>query len=110
MSRMAPRLIAVLGMILSFAVVAPAAQATFPGKNGKLTLTHVFANGDPSDDGNYSGAVVTSVNLDGSQTTLLGGGTSESGQWSPDGRRVAFQTGLSLNCCHSLPSIEVVNA
>lgn len=83
--RLTAWLIVVLTAIVSFAVVAPAAQATFPGKNGKIA----FDGGD----GN-----IYSVRPDGSGLSVLIPGAAHP-VWSADGTKIAFvdpSQGLSI--------------
>jgi hypothetical protein len=58
MNRLATRLIAVLAMVFSFVVVAPAAQATFSGKNGKI-VGQVSYRTDLSGDVHQRCAILT---------------------------------------------------
>jgi TolB protein len=81
------RVIAALAILSSFAVLPAAAQAAFPGKNGKIA----FAT-------DRSGVFELYVmNADGSaQTPLLSNGNHPlrgvQPAWSPDGRKIAFKT------------------
>lgn len=61
-----------------FALVAPTAQATFPGANGKL----VMSMGPPG---------LGTVNPDGTGLTRLTTGIDSLPAWSADGRRIAFR-------------------
>jgi TolB protein len=83
---LAARLIAVLGMILSFAVLAPAAQATFPGKNGRIVFSGVVS--PPGPVRNQLWAIAP----DGTGLTNLS--NSASNDYEPavsaDGRKIAF--------------------
>src|SRR4051812_34887816 len=101
---MAPRLIAVLAMISSFAVVAPAAEATFPGKNGKIIGQTTYRAGP----GGPHHALLT-VNPDGSGRVVVNMSESGGGLASPDGSRIAFQRGLANGCCFYTPDIATMN-
>jgi TolB protein len=77
----------VLGLVATTAcLAAPAAQATFPGANGKITFTRFV-------EGGYQ--CVYTMNADGSGQAQVGsceGGDKESA-WSPDGKRLAYESG-----------------
>jgi Tol biopolymer transport system component len=78
------------------------AQATFPGKNGKIAFTHTFHNITPEREGNEVTSDIYTVNPDGTNLTNLTADTSyitadtstsvsEGGAaWSPDGAKIAF--------------------
>jgi TolB protein len=78
------------------------AQATFPGKNGKIAFTHTFTNITPEREGNEVTSDIYTVNPDGTNLTNLTADTSyitadtstsvsEGGAaWSPDGAKIAF--------------------
>lgn len=82
LNRLLARLIAVLAMILSFAVFAHGAHAAFPGKNGKIAFG--------SDDG-----LVHTVNPDGSGLESLGPGWEPA--WSPGGTKLAIAGISTMN-------------
>jgi Tol biopolymer transport system component len=81
---MRSRLTAVLAssLLCVLVLVAPA-HATFPGKNGKIAFT------------NYEGTgpVIRVVNPDGSNLAQVGEVSSVGPAWSPDGTRIAFNSG-----------------
>jgi TolB protein len=69
--------------------VAPAAQATFPGANGKIAF---------STDQNPNGSDIFTVNPDGSgETQLTHGeyGNASTPNWSPDGTKIVFNGDVS---------------
>jgi Tol biopolymer transport system component len=107
MNRLAARLIAVLVMILSFAVLAPAAEATFPGKNGKIAYRESSVDAPTVAERNN---LVVAIDPDGTGRIVLADRSSGYGRWSPDGSRIVFNSGLLLDCCHAPESVEVVNA
>jgi Tol biopolymer transport system component len=78
------------GALLLFAV--PAA-ATFPGKNGKIAMT-----GYEQRFGSFFNPRIFTSNLDGNDFTLLitsgSGGEPTTPSWSPDGQKIAFETGF----------------
>jgi Tol biopolymer transport system component len=85
----AARLIAVLATIVSLGAVAPAAQATFPGKNGKIAFS-VFHENPALGFGNDD---IYTVDPDGTGVTNLTSSTARSESlpaWSADGTRIAF--------------------
>jgi Tol biopolymer transport system component len=68
--------------------VVPAAEATFPGGNGRIALEMSSASG--ADE--WRGYIVT-INIDGSDPRTLAGGqdpTVQDPAYSPDGDRIAF--------------------
>jgi Tol biopolymer transport system component len=75
-----------LALALPVALVAsaPAAHATFPGRNGRLAFYHGGNGGATSN--------IYSVNADGGDLRLNVAGTGRGGgvAWSPDGSRLAF--------------------
>jgi WD40-like Beta Propeller Repeat len=89
MNRSAARLIVVLVMLLSFGVLAPAAQATFPGKNGKIAAWYRLSGNYPDNCGRF----LYAANPDGTGQSVLAGGQPVGAAWSPDGRRAAIETG-----------------
>jgi Tol biopolymer transport system component len=91
-------------MLVSVACT-PAAQATFPGRNGKI-VGQTSYRADPYDAVHH--AVVT-INPDGSGRAVIN--TSESGRAiaSPNGARIAFQRGLPNGCCFYTPDIATMN-
>jgi TolB protein len=84
---MLSRITAVLAStLLSVLMLVSPAQATFPGKNGKIAFDRV----DPA----HHRSVITTMNADGSGVTSLGlEGTQPT--WSADGSKIAFSAGSS---------------
>ena len=88
-------------MVVLGATMTPA-QATLPGKNGKIAFTHTFHNITPGREGTEVISDIYTVNPDGTnQTNLIADSSyitadtstsvSEGGAaWSPDGARIAF--------------------
>jgi Tol biopolymer transport system component len=72
------RLMLVLCVMSGLAALPPAAQATFPGKNGKIAFDALPG--------------VATMNPDGTAQMLLRAGGSEPA-WSPDGSKIAFASG-----------------
>src|SRR3954454_24966360 len=105
MNRSAARLIVVLVMFVSVAVVAPSAHATFPGKNGKIAFS------SDRDAGKFE---VWTTNPDGSDPNELTTDPSALAEpaWSPDGRKVAFAAcrGRAPESAYCNTDIYVMNA
>jgi Tol biopolymer transport system component len=85
------------------------AQATFPGKNGKIVFTHHDFYNLEHEGYNLNSDIYT-VNPDGTNLTNLNADTStsasESGPaWSPDGAKIAFAS--SLNSKSGLGSNDI---
>lgn len=95
----------VLAALAATLLISGSAQATFPGKNGKLTLTQRIRRVDVP----HNNLLIT-VNPDGSGASVLASSASGYGYWSADGKRIAFNSGLLTYCCHASPTIEVLNA
>jgi Tol biopolymer transport system component len=83
-----------LAVGLALAAAAPAAEATFPGRNGRIafTITEFFA-----ESSDYRSQIV-SIRPDGSAPLRLAGDKAEFPAYRPDGRMVAFArpTGIFL--------------
>src|SRR4051812_8778742 len=101
MRRSSASLVAVLA--LSFGLMTAAAEASFPGKNGKLALSE-FVNSDTEVTN-----LLYSVASDGSGLQLLNSYDSGLGRWSPSGTLIAFQSGIPTGCCYYMPNIGVAN-
>ena len=74
------------------------AQATFPGKNGKIAFTQTFHH-NLADEGYKVSTDIYTVNPDGTNLTNLTADTSTSASeggpaWSPDGAKIAFASSL----------------
>jgi Tol biopolymer transport system component len=78
------RAVAWLGLLVPLAG-APAAEAAFPGANGRIAYAQTGQPGGPPALG------VVTVAPDGSAQTSVGGGGQP--DWSPDGRRLALVVG-----------------
>ena len=76
---MLPVLVAMLGGVV------PVAEATFPGRNGRIALE--VSSASAGDE--WQGYIVT-VNADGSDPRNLAGWTAQDPAYSPDGDRIAF--------------------
>ena len=98
-----------LGLIVVVAAaslsIVSVAQATYPGKNGRLAMTAQV--GTYEVDRNL---LLTTINPDGSGRAVLASDRSGGGRWSPDGSKLAFLSDLLISCCHSSIDIEVVAA
>jgi hypothetical protein len=76
------------------------AQATFPGKNGKIVFTHTFHDFQNFEHEGYKvSSDIYTVNPDGTKLTKLTADTSTSASeggpaWSPDGTQIAFASNL----------------
>jgi WD40-like Beta Propeller Repeat len=75
------------------------AQATLPGKNGKIAFTQTFHNFVHEGEGIEVTSDIYTVNPDGTNLTNLTADTSTSGSeggpaWSPDGAKIAFASNL----------------
>jgi Tol biopolymer transport system component len=80
---------AVIGVL---AVAAPAAEATFPGANGKLTWT---GRGSCLPHGGLCAGAIYTGSLDGSDQRRLADGGLD-GVWSPDGTHIAYTGGSQI--------------
>jgi Tol biopolymer transport system component len=94
---------AVLGATV---LVATPAQATFPGKNGKLVGETSYRVATRGDVQHY----LFTINPDGSGRTVLDSHQSGAGLYSPDGSKIAFQRGLPGGCCFYTPDLLTMNA
>jgi dipeptidyl aminopeptidase/acylaminoacyl peptidase len=84
----------IIAVALALAAAAPTAEATFPGRNGRIAFTNTeFFAEDPD----YLSQVV-SIRPDGSAPLRLAGAKAESPAYRPDGRMIAFArpTGIFL--------------
>src|SRR3954451_16099143 len=97
----------VLGLVAvvaaaSLVVVVPAAQATFPGKNGKI----VYGSAQVLRREAFS---TVTINTDGSDRleVIYEGGMAT---WSPDGKKLALRSFDYHSCCHPTSDLEVMNA
>jgi Tol biopolymer transport system component len=92
----------VVAALAATLLISGSAQATFPGKNGKIAL-------ETFDRDTLVRSFYT-IAPDGSGARLIPSYRSGHGRWSPDGTKLAYQAGLPDGCCHWSPTIEVVNA
>jgi Tol biopolymer transport system component len=88
-------------MVVLGATMTPA-QATLPGKNGKIAFTHTFHNITPGREGTEVISDIYTVNPDGTNQTILISDSSYitadtstsvsegAAAWSPDGAKIAF--------------------
>jgi len=93
----------------SLVMVVPVAQATFPGKNGKLAISNRSPATSDTQPWERDGLVST-INPDGTARTLLAADRSAGGLFSPDGSQLGFQSGYLFSCCHGDTSIEVIRS
>jgi Tol biopolymer transport system component len=89
------------------------AQATFPGKNGKIVFTYTFHNF--LDEGMKVTSDIYTVNPDGTKLTNLTADTSTSASeggpaWSPDGAKIAFASTLNSKSVLGSNDIYVMDA
>jgi TolB protein len=77
-----------LALVLAcVAWIAPAAEATFPGRNGRIA----FTADEPANEGeDASYAFVVSIRPDGSDPRVLAGQGAEDPAYRPDGHMIAF--------------------
>ena len=66
--------------------VGPAAQATFPGRNGRIALTSFEFS---AEDNSYASWII-SMRPDGSAVRVLAGGRPQDATYRPDGHMIAF--------------------
>jgi Tol biopolymer transport system component len=85
---------AVLAVGSAVAASAPAANATFPGRNGRIAFTTTEFS---AEDNSYESQIV-SIKPDGSDLWRLAGGKAEFPAYRPDGQMIAFArpTGIFL--------------
>lgn len=82
-----PRLAAVaVAAVAGVAVSPPAAQATFPGRPGPIAFQRFI---DPRDE--ESAQIFTVARAGAKPRKLTSGGTAVNADYSPDGRRIAFE-------------------
>jgi Tol biopolymer transport system component len=88
--------------LVAILIAALPAQATFPGKNGKLA----FGSAQELRPEAFS---TYSINPDGSDRSevVYEGGMAA---WSPDGKTLALRSFDYHSCCHPTSELEVVNA
>jgi dipeptidyl aminopeptidase/acylaminoacyl peptidase len=91
-----------LAALAAVLLAAVPAQATFPGKNGKLS----FGAPIPTDENVFD---TYTLNSDWTGLTKLipNGGSA---RWSPDGTRIAFRSPDYENCCHWESELYVMDA
>lgn len=87
-SRRARAVLPIVGLVAGLLSVAPAAQATFPGDNGKV----VFQAAPPPASGQMPVNDIYVANEDGSGVTNLTNNSANDAypSWSPDGSQIAF--------------------
>jgi TolB protein len=75
-----------LGAGLALALAAPAAEATFPGRNGRIAFTSFEFS---AEDNSY-GSWIISIRPDGSAPRVLAKGRPQDAAYRPDGHMIAF--------------------
>jgi TolB protein len=75
-----------LGAGLALALAAPAAEATFPGRNGRIAFTSFEFS---AEDNSYESWII-SIRPDGSAPRVLAKGRPEDAAYRPDGHMIAF--------------------
>src|SRR4051812_32740548 len=81
------RVLGLLGVLAALLIAAVPAQATFPGKNGKIAFSAGPGGTAPK---------IFVMNPDGTGVTQVGPSGGQNPEWSPDGKRIAFTVGRSL--------------
>ena len=75
-----------LGAGLALALAAPRAEATFPGRNGRIAFTNFEYS---AEDNSYESRII-SIRPDGSAPRVLAAGRPEYAAYRPDGHMIAF--------------------
>jgi Tol biopolymer transport system component len=89
-------------------LVAAPADATFPGKNGKIAgESHNYNTCCPVNAFVGRNNVLFTVNPDGTARSVLAEQLNGQGLWSPDGTQLAFLSGVPTQCCSWDNGIEI---
>jgi dipeptidyl aminopeptidase/acylaminoacyl peptidase len=75
-----------LGAGIALALTAPTAEATFPGRNGRIAFTNFEFS---AEDNSYVSRII-SIRPDGSAPRVLADGRPEYAAYRPDGHMIAF--------------------
>jgi len=75
-----------LGAGLALALAAPTAEATFPGRNGRIAFTNFEYS---AEDNSYESRII-GIRPDGSAPRVLAAGRPEYATYRPDGHMIAF--------------------
>src|SRR5688500_7757087 len=81
------RAVTLVASLVAVLAVAASAQATFPGRDGRIAFSISQGAWDAWDE---SFSFIVSVNPDGTDARLLDGLRSEGPAYRPDGRLIAF--------------------